>query len=341
MKILWTGDRGFIAGYAIQKLLNEGHEVFGVDNDWKYGPVKKSYDDFQLYHHYKFDCKDKDKLKELVMDNNIDVLVLGAAIIGGISLFHELAYDLMSENEKLTATGFDIAVDAYKDNKLKQVLAISSSMVFESANTFPSKEGDQFICPPPLSTYGFQKLAVEYFAKGARQQYDLPVTIVRPFNCVGVGEQKALIDKKILSGNVNLAMSHVVSDLIQKIFKGQNPLHILGNGNQIRHYTYGGDLANGIYKAITVPRALNDDFNLSTDKGHSVLELAKIIWDKIKPGEEFKYISDAPFLYDVQKRVPNTEKAKAILNFDAGTSLETALDEIIPWVKKAVEDDVI
>ena len=49
-----------------------------------------------------------------------------------------------------------------------------------------------------------------------------------------------------LSGNVKLAMSHVVPDLVQKVVKGQDPLHILGDGNQVRHYTYGGDLARGI-----------------------------------------------------------------------------------------------
>ena len=56
--------------------------------------------------------------------------------------------------------------------------------------------------PPPLSSYGFQKLAVEYFAHAAWDQYKLPYTIVRPFNCVGIGESRALGDAEILSGNV-------------------------------------------------------------------------------------------------------------------------------------------
>ena len=50
------------------------------------------------------------------------------------------------------------------------------------------KEGDERKIPPPLSSYGFQKLAVEYFAKAAWDQYRPPYTIVRPFNCVGIGE---------------------------------------------------------------------------------------------------------------------------------------------------------
>ena len=65
-------------------------------------------------------------------------------------------------------------------------------MVFESTDRWPSVEGDERKVPPPLSSYGFQKLAVEYFAHAAWDQYQLPYTIVRPFNCVGIGEVRAL-----------------------------------------------------------------------------------------------------------------------------------------------------
>ena len=64
-------------------------------------------------------------------------------------------------------------------------------MVFESTTHWPSREGEEREIPPPLSSYGFQKLAVEYFARAACDQYGLPYTIVRPFNCVGIGERRA------------------------------------------------------------------------------------------------------------------------------------------------------
>jgi nucleoside-diphosphate-sugar epimerase len=191
--------------------------------------------------------------------------------------------------------------------------------------------------PPPLSSYGFQKLAVEYFARAAYDQYELPYTIVRPFNCVGVGEGRALGEVEVLSGNVKLAMSHVVPDLIQKIAKGQDPLHLLGDGSQIRHYTFGGDLAAGIVTAMEHPAALNEDFNLSTSQATTVLELAEAIWSRMKPGEPFRYVSDPPFEHDVQRRIPSTEKAKDVLGFEATTSLDEMLDEVIPWVNSAIE----
>lgn len=159
---------------------------------------------------------------------------------------------------------------------------------------------------------------------------------MRPFNCIGIGEQRAKVDKVVMSGNVQLAMSHVVPDLIQKIIKGQDPLHILGDGSQVRHYTYGGDLGVGIRLAIEHPGAINEDFNLSTARTTTVLELAETIWKKIHPDKELNYVSDTPFEYDVQKRIPDVSKAKRVLGFEANTSLDKALDEIIPWVDEQI-----
>jgi len=130
-----------------------------------------------------------------------------------------------------------------------------------------------------------------------------------------------LCDKEIFSGNIKLAMSHVVPDLVQKVLKGQEPLHILGDGNQIRHYTYGGDLAEGIRLCIESEKAINEDFNLSTPVSTTVLELAKLIWQKINGDKQFRYVSDPPFKYDVQKRVPSVKKTKRVLAFEAKTSL--------------------
>src|ERR1043165_8460228 len=104
-----------------------------------------------------------------------------------------------------------------------------------------------------------------------------------------------------MSGNVKLAMSHVVPDLVAKVLKGQDPLHILGDGTQVRHYTYGGDLARGIVVAMQHPDALNDDFNLSSPASTTVLELAELIWTKINgPDIPFNFVSEPAFEHDVQ-----------------------------------------
>jgi UDP-glucose 4-epimerase len=336
VKIVWTGAAGFIAGYTIDELLNNGHEVIGIDNYSKYGKVEKSYDKHPKYTFIEGDAKDVDLMKKAAED--ADVIVSGAAMIGGISYFHEFAYDLMAENERITASAFDAAIWAHEHKHLKKILVMSSSMVYESTDQFPSPETAVESSPPPISTYGFQKLACEYYARGGWEQYKLPYTIVRPFNCVGIGEKRALNDKDIYSGNVKLAMSHVVPDLVQKIVKGQDPLHILGEGNQVRHYTYGGDLARGIRICIEKPEAENEAFNISTAQSTTVLELAEKIWKKLNGDKPFHYSSDKPFQHDVQKRVPDTSKAKDILSYEATTSLDDMLDEVIPWIKEQVEN---
>ena len=334
MKILVTGSAGFIAGYLVEELLAHGYQVVGLDNYSKYGPVERAFDTNPNYTGVQGDAKDVALLKELLA--GCDHLVAGAAIIGGISLFHELAYDLLSENERITAATFDAAIWAHRNASLRKITVISSSMVYESTSTYPTPEGEQRRCPPPHSTYGFQKLATEYFAQGAWEQYELPYTIVRPFNCIGVGEKRALCDREIMSGNVRLAMSHVVPDLAQKVLKGQDPLHILGDGSQVRHYTYGGDLARGIRLAIESDMARNEDFNLSTATSTTVRELAELVWRKVKGDAPLRFVNDKPFPYDVQRRVPDVQKAMDILGFTATTSLDEALDEIIPWIEQQI-----
>jgi UDP-glucose 4-epimerase len=339
MKALITGANGFIAGYLVAELLEHGYDVVGVDNFSKYGRVSKSYDHHQRFHMVEADAKNLDLMKELLRD--CDHFIAGAAMIGGISYFHHHAYDLLAENERITAAAFDAAIWAHKEANLKKITVMSSSMVFESTAQFPTPEGAQFSSPPPLSSYGFQKLSTEYFARAAFQQFGLPFTIVRPFNCVGIGEQRALGDVDIYSGNVRLAMSHVVPDLVQKIVKGQNPLRILGKGDQVRHYTYGGDLARGIRACIEHPATLNEDFNISTEHSTTVLELAALIWKKINGETPFRHVSDEPFEHDVQKRVPDVSKAKRVLGFEAHTSLDQMLDEVIPWIQGQVTKGTI
>ena len=331
-----TGAAGFINGYLVPELLAAGHEVIGLDDFSKYGRVAKSYDHDPGYRFVEGDAKDVDLMRTLAAD--CDQVVAAAAMIGGISYFHEFAYDLLAENERILASTFDAAIAARRAGHLERIVVVSSSMVYESAEVFPTPEGAELTSPPPVSTYGFQKLASEYFAKGAWEQYQLPYTIVRPFNCVGIGERRALRDSDVMSGNVKLALSHVVPDLALKVLKGQDPLHILGEGNQVRHFTYGGDLAHGIRLAMESPAAVNEDFNLSTATSTSILDLAARIWAIVHgPDRPFRFVSDPPFEHDVQLRVPDVSKSRRVLGFEATTTLDAMLDEVIPWIREEIE----
>lgn len=330
MRVLVTGAAGFIASYVVGELLNAGYRVVGVDDFSKYGPLSRSHDDHPAYTFITGDAKDVTLLRGLIAD--CDVLVAAAGRVGGIGYFHQLPYDLLAENERITAAAFDAAIWAHRERTLQRVVVVSSSMVFESAVEFPTREGAQLDSPPPRSAYGFQKLSCEYFARAAWEQYHLPYTVVRPFNCVGIGEWTPVSDDRIRSGNISQAVSHVLPDLVLKVLAGQDPLHILGSGRQVRHFTYGGDLARGIRLCIENTRAVNEDFNLSTAVGTTVLELAEKVWVRIRRDRPFRYVSDAPLPHDVQVRIPDVNKARMVLGFEATTPLDTILDEVIPWV---------
>ena len=336
MKVLVTGSQGFIGSYVCTELLEKGYEVVGVDNYSKYGYVKRAHDKHPNFFFIEMDAKDLPSCVEKFYD--IDYIVAGAAMIGGISYFHKYAYDLLAENERITASTFDLAIKLWGTHALKRIVVLSSSMVFEKANAFPSSEGLVPITPPPLSTYGFQKLAVEYFAKGAYEQYKLPYTVVRPFNCVGVGEDEALGEEEITSGNIKLMMSHVLPDLVNKVLSGQDPLHILGSGEQIRCYTNGKDIAKGIRLCMEYTDEPTD-FNISVTQAHTVYQLATLVYREITGDKEAspRVIHDEPYEYDVQKRIPSTWKAKNVLGFEAEVSLEDSVKEVVKYMREKNE----
>ena len=141
MKVLITGAAGFLGGYLVEEFLDHGYEVVGLDNYCKYGKVVKSHDSHPSYQFVEGDAKDLQLLKELIAD--CDQFIALAAIIGGIPFFHEYAYDLLAENGRITASSFDAAIWAHSSRKLEKITVISSSMVFESTEVFPTPEGEQ------------------------------------------------------------------------------------------------------------------------------------------------------------------------------------------------------
>jgi UDP-glucose 4-epimerase len=116
MKILVTGSAGFINGYVVAELLDAGHEVVGIDNYSKYGPVVRSYDSHPRYRIVKEDCKNVGVMRELASD--VDQILATAAMIGGISYFHTHAYDLLAENERIMASTFDAAIWAFQNRRV-------------------------------------------------------------------------------------------------------------------------------------------------------------------------------------------------------------------------------
>ncbi|HKC78461.1 MAG TPA: NAD-dependent epimerase/dehydratase family protein, partial [Nitrosopumilaceae archaeon] len=227
------------------------------------------------------------------------------------------------ENNKIYSTTFEAAA---KYN-LERMVFISSSMVFESATTFPSKESDISIIPPPVSSYGFSKLIGEQYCKAFWEQYELPYTICRPFNAYGVNE---------FPGD-EVGYAHVIPDLIKKIFDGQYPIELLGNGQQVRCFTHISDLAEGIISTIDNKNTINEDFNIADPRPIKMIDLAELLWNLTKQKQPFnpKFISG--FSYDIKKRIPDVSKIKKTTKWKAKIGLETGLKDVIEWIQNTYE----
>jgi len=325
--VLITGGQGFVGSYICQELLNHDYNVISIDNFSKYGCISRLHDNHPNFSLIKGDVVElgahRSTLRMMVEwdYDEFDCIIACASKVGGIRYFHDYPCSLLLDNNDILSATFRYAIDLYERKKLSKIVYLSSSMVFESTNRYPSKESDLYHIPPPLSTYGHSKFGGEYYCRGTYKEFGLPYIILRPFNICGIGEEDKIT-------------AHVLPDLVRKCLDGQDPLHILGKGNQIRCLTHGSDMARGLRMAIESDRAINEDFNISNNESMTVLELAERIWRKINPDKNFSYVCDTPYEFDVQKRIPDTTKAKELLGFEAKVSVDESIDEVIEWTKK-------
>jgi nucleoside-diphosphate-sugar epimerase len=243
-----------------------------------------------------------------------------AAIVGGIANFHRLPHTLTEVNSAL----YNAVVRAALDHDVERFVYVSSSMVFERAELFPTPEDHLPDCPVPRSAYGFSKLTGEVYCRAAHAEHGLRYTICRPFNAYGPGE---LPDDEP-------GVAHVVPDLINKVLSGQRPLQIFGSGEQTRTLTHVDDIADGIVTAMGSPAGLNEDFNISASRELAVTEIARIVWEACGRDPQDFALEHAPsFPVDVQRRWPSVEKARERLGWEARITVEEGIASTVAWLR--------
>jgi nucleoside-diphosphate-sugar epimerase len=244
-----------------------------------------------------------------------------AAIVGGIANFHRLPHTLTQVNNALYNTMFHAALE----HKVERFVYVSSSMVFERAELFPTPEDYLAQCPVPLSAYGFSKLTGEVYCRAAHDEHGLPYTICRPFNAYGPGE---LPDSEP-------GIAHAVPDLIAKALSGQRPLQIFGSGEQTRTLTHVDDIADGIVTAMASPAALNEDFNISAERELTVAEIARIVWEACSKDPAAFELEHLPgFAVDVQRRWPSVAKARELLGWQSRIEVEDGIARTVHWLRE-------
>ena len=311
--IVVTGGCGFIGSEVVSQLLAQGHRVRVLDNLSKpCSRVKQGYEFMNV------DLTDKKAAINAF--KGMDVAIHCAAKIGGIGYFHKFPATILSENNKLFSSVFEAAVAA----KLERMVYVSSSMVFESTDKFPSLESDLYSIPPPVSAYGFSKLTGEWYCRAFFDEYALPYTICRPFNAYGINEHPG----------EEIGYAHVIPDLTKKILEGQYPVELLGDGRQTRCFTHVRDIARGIIMAAQSPKARNEDFNIGISEETRILDLAEKIWKLCEMKKPFEYKLAQGFTYDIRRRVPDSSKAERLLGWKPEIPFEVGLKEVISWLRR-------
>ena len=311
-KFLVTGGAGFIGSEIVRQLLSSGYYVRVADDLSKKDALVDPRADF-----VRVDLTNNQKTKEVF--KNIDICINAAAKIGGIGYFHKYPATILSENNKLYSSTFEAAVKA----EIERMVYISSSMVFESATSFPSKEEDIEKISPPVSSYGFSKLTGEWYCHSFWDQYKLPYSICRPFNAYGVNE---FPEREV-------GYAHVIPDLVRKIILDQYPLELLGDGKQTRCFTHVSDIARGVIAVATQSRGENEDFNIGSNKETKMIDLARKIWQVMGIKKPFKVKYVKGFKFDIKRRVPNVEKIKRLINWEQNVKFEDGLKEVVLWLK--------
>ncbi|MFC2048068.1 NAD-dependent epimerase/dehydratase family protein [Chloroflexota bacterium] len=316
MNILVCGSEGSLMQATIPYLLKMGHSVSGVDSFFRYGKLDRKRD----YDFIEGDLCDIDLASKVC--NDIDVVFQAAARIFGVVGFHKYGADILAKD---TALHQNILWEALNSN-VQKVVYISSSMVYERATKVPSEEDDVDDMPIPLTDYGLSKLVGERLCKAFYQQYGLKYTIWRPFNIITPYEK----------GEVEAGMSHVFADFIWKIvIERQNPVQILGDGEQVRCFTWIEDVASAIAKYSLESVTDGKAFNLGNPNPITMKELASKIYNVAKSKGFITGKAELAFEYlpifedDVRVRIPSIQKAKAMLGWEPQVHLEEALQRCI------------
>jgi nucleoside-diphosphate-sugar epimerase len=313
LKVVVTGGAGFIGSEVTRQLQARGHEVRVVDDLSKAEHAPPPGVDF-----VRADLTVPGAARELFAGYSACVNL--AAKIGGIGYFHQYPATILSENNKLYSATFEAAVAA----GMARMVYISSSMVFERATRFPTPESDIEVVPPPISAYGFSKLSGEWYCRAFASEFGLPYTICRPFNAYGVKEYPG----------EEVGYAHVIPDLVRKVLANQRPLELLGDGGQTRAFTHVRDIARGVVMALESEVAVNEDFNISSAEETTIIDLARRVFALCGGQGEFTWTSVPPFQHDIQRRIPDTSKAKRVLGFEAEVGLEQGLPEVVAWLKQ-------
>ena len=309
-KIFITGGAGFIANALISRLI-DNNKIIVYDNFSRDTLTNSGYANHKNITIIKGDVLDYERLCQSM--KNADIVVHAAAITG-----IDTVKKSPSKTMKVNIIGTANALEAAKENKIKdRFVAFSSSEVFGN-HAFKSSENDYAVAGSigeARWVYGVSKLACEHLSFSYFKEFGLPVVIIRTFNIYGPGQT----GDSAMRAFINIALNH-------------EDISIYGDGTQIRAWCYIDDFIDALLLCMESPKAVGESFNIGNSKAViTIYGLAQLVCRVLdsKSNILFKPASSS----DIELRIPSVQKAFDILEFEAKTSLEEGILKTAEWFK--------
>jgi nucleoside-diphosphate-sugar epimerase len=311
-RVLITGGAGFI-GTTLARELVADNDVVALDNlhrDALSGSELVEHPNFTFH---QGDVLDAEMVRDLARGATH---IVHCAAIAGVDTVLESPVRTMRVNLIGTYNVLDAAhatqstLERLVDFSTSEVFGTHAYRVEETHMTSGGSVGEA------RWTYAVSKLAGEYFAHAYFDEYDLPVTTVRPFNVYGPGQ-------------VGVGAIH---NFTVRALAGDD-LVIHGDGSQIRAWLYVDDMVEALLLALEREEAIGETFNIGNARSTvTVLDLAERI--KRLTGSSSEVVFRPLHYTDVEIRIPNVDKARRVLGFDAKVDLDEGLTRTIAWYRE-------
>jgi UDP-glucose 4-epimerase len=311
-RILITGGAGFI-GTTLARRLVGANEIVALDNLHRDALTGTELHEHPSFSFRQGDVLDAELVAELVREATH---VVHCAAIAGVDTVLESPVRTMRVNMIGTYNVLEAAL-AKKDT-IERVIDFSTSEVF---GTYAFKVDETHVTSQGSVgearwTYAVSKLAGEHMGRAYYDEHGIPVVSVRPFNVYGPGQ---------IGGGA-------IRAFIEAALDGRD-LVIHGDGSQIRAWCYVDDMVEGALLCLEHPAAVGESFNIGNARSAvTIFDLAARIKRLTgSPGE----IRFQPLHYtDVELRIPNVDKARQVLGFDATVELDDGLARTIAWYRE-------
>lgn len=304
MKVLITGSQGSLAQWIINHTAHNWN-IIGLDRNP--GATVQG------------DLRDSVWLEEVFAHHRPDYVLHCAAQIYGVGGMAKYGADIMSANNVTTIN----LLEACVRHGVKKVAYMSSSMVYERATSFPFSEDQVDTIAMPRTGYGASKLFGEKALEEYHKQYGLNYVIWRPFNIITPLEMAA----------DEAGIRHVLADFVKKIVIDRcEELEILGDGTQIRCFSWIQDIADVIAAKSWSPETDLQSYNVGSETPTHIIDLGRIIWQQSGRTDPFRVKFVKGYKDDVIKRIPDCTRARA-LGYKNSKTIEELVDICLAHVK--------